>query len=1034
MSVEIFQPRADDRKRRAADRSHALVLSFCWIWLATGMSISARALDPNMTVSQFAHAAWLTQDGYFNGSPSVVTQTVDGYLWIGTESGLMRFDGSRFLPWVPPDGHHLPSNAIFSLLGARDGSLWIGTRAGLAHLTKDKLVVFPDSSETVYSLFESPLGQIWFTHDSVERSPPICEVSGAAIHCLDKADGVSALGPSNGLVRDISGNLWTGTERGLFRWRPGSSASYLSPGLKNAEGHDGVTALVQGPDGSLWVGMDWTGRGRGLQQFREGIWKRVSEPGLDGSTLSVLALLQDRGGGLWVATANQGIYHIHGSHVDRFGSEDGLTANRVKSFYEDREGGIWAVTTRGIDSFHRPRVVTFSTREGLSVDNVVSVVVSRDDTVWLANGNSLDSIKDGHVSSVRSGEGLPGNEVTALLADHAGRLWVGIDADLFLYWQGRFSRVTRSDGRSTRFIVGMTEDINHNIWAEVSGSNRELICIRNSKVVEEYPETVVPSARLIAADSYGAIWLGLRDGNLARFRNGHADVFTFPHSESDPVRQVAVNSDESVFATTAYGLIAWRNDKTQTLTSRNGLPCDDAIGMNWDKRGALWLYMECGLVRIDKEEVQKWWKDARAIVLTSVFDPFDGLQSGRADYNPTAQSSDGRLWFANKAVLQMIDPSHLFRNEILPPVHLESVVADGKQFSTTGTVRLPSLVRDLEIDYTALSFVNPRRVRFRYRLEGRDASWQEAGTRRQAFYNDLGPGQYRFHVIACNNDQVWNETGATLDFSIPPAWYQTNWFRALCGVVLIGLTSVLYLVRMKSYARSMKLRFDERLSERTGLARELHDTLLQTIQGSKLVADGLDEYLDDLPRAKQSLAKLSQWLSQAMDEGRAALESLRNSVPSEDLSEALRHTANECAPNSMRVLVTVTGKVCPIHSVARDEVYRIAFEAIRNACVHSNGSTMTMAVNYGRDLTIQIHDNGGGFDPDLIRTGKPGHFGIKGMQERASKIGARLSLHTSVKDGTLFSLHIPGRVIFRSPGRGWRRLLSKLIFPKAENR
>jgi signal transduction histidine kinase len=284
-------------------------------------------------------------------------------------------------------------------------------------------------------------------------------------------------------------------------------------------------------------------------------------------------------------------------------------------------------------------------------------------------------------------------------------------------------------------------------------------------------------------------------------------------------------------------------------------------------------------------------------------------------------------------------------------------------------------------------------------------------------------------VIACNNDQVWNEAGATLFFSIPPAWYQTKLSKALCVVAMILLTSMLYLFRMNRYAKSMKVRFDERLSERTRLARELHDTLLQTIQGSKLVADGIEEYLDDPRRAKQSLAKLSQWLSQAMDEGRAALESLRNAATSGELSEALRHTADECAPSSMRVFLTVTGNVCPLHPVARDEVYSIAFEAIRNACVHSNGSAMTIAVSYGRDIKIQIDDNGRGFDPDLIQTGKPGHFGITGMKERASKIGARLMLRTSVKDGTKFSLIVPGHVIFRSSRRGWSRLLYKLTFP-----
>ena len=302
-------------------------------------------------------------------------------------------------------------------------------------------------------------------------------------------------------------------------------------------------------------GLEWPGLGEAgdLQQFRDGIWKPVIEPGLDSSTLSVLALLRDRNGGLWVGTANQGIYHIHGSHVDNYRSEDGLSANKVKSFYEDREGGIWAVTTRGIESFHRPLVVTFSTREGLSLDNVVSVVVSPEDTVWLANGNSLDSMRDGHISSVRSGEGLPGNEVAALFVDHAGQLWVGVDSDLFLYKQGRFSRVVRSDGSSTRFIVGMTEDMNHDIWAEVSGSNRELIRIRNLKVVEEYPAAVIPTARLLAADRHGAIWLGLRDGTWQDFATDEQKYLPFltlnqmwsarssstPMTQSSPQRYMA---------------------------------------------------------------------------------------------------------------------------------------------------------------------------------------------------------------------------------------------------------------------------------------------------------------------------------------------------------------------------------------------------------------------------------------------------------------------------------------------------------------
>ena len=245
--------------------------------------------------------------------------------------------------------------------------------------------------------------------------------------------------------------------------------------------------------------------------------------------------------------------------------KEGLSGNLVLQFYEDLEGGIWAVTNKGIDSFHSSKINTFSIEEGLPTDNVVSVVAGQHDIVWLANGNSLTSMKADHIRSVRYGEGLPGHEVTSLFEDHAGKLWVGVDNDLYEYGHGRFERVRRRDGSSTRFIVGITEDIQHNIWAEVSGANRELVRIRNLKVVDEYTEAAVPSARQLAGDAHGAIWLGLRSGNLARFSDGHTEVISFPHSIDSDVRQVVVNSDDSVFGTTAFGLVAWRNGKTQIL-------------------------------------------------------------------------------------------------------------------------------------------------------------------------------------------------------------------------------------------------------------------------------------------------------------------------------------------------------------------------------------------------------------------------------------------------------------------------------------
>ena len=983
--------------------------------------IPAEALDPNIDVSQYAHAVWLVQDGYFNGTPWAVTQTTDGYIWVGTGSGLLRFDGSRFAPWKFSDAQRLPSDEIFSLLGARDGSLWIGTRAGLAHFVNRKLVNFPEFHDSVHSILEDPSGTIWISREGgSEPRGPICKVFGKTIQCLDKSNGVPlstcCAGP---LVRDRSGNLWAGTDRAIVRWRPGASAAYsLNIGASN--GLEGVNALSAASDGSLWVGMEWTGRRGGLEQFAMDRWKPFTLPGFDGTALKTNALLLDRDGGLWVGTANRGVYHIHGGHVDRFGAEEGLSSNFVLGFFEDREGGVWVATSRGLDSFHQSQIITFSTHEGLSADNVVSVVVSQDDTVWLANGDSLDSVKDGRIASVRSGNGLPGHEVTSLFEDHAGHLWVGVDNDLFMYEHRQFYRVRRKNGSSTRFIVGITEDTAHNVWAEVSGSKRELIRIRDLKVVEEYPEALIPSARPLAADRRGGIWLGLRNGNLARLRSGHIEVFPFPHDTDSDVHQVMIASDGSVYGTTAFGLVARWNGKSQTLTSRNGLPCDGIIGVIQDNQGALWLYTECGLVEVEKAELQRWWADPLTMIASKRFGALDGVQPGIPDYNPIAKSSDGKLWFANQFVLQSIDPGHLIHNEIRPPVHLEDLFVDRKRFSPAENLRLPPLTLDLQIDYTALSFVNPRKVRFRYKLEGRDATWQDPGTRRQAFYNDLSPGKYRFQVIACNNDGVWNEQGATLGFSVLPAWYQTAWFRLLALTFGLGLALLLILFDRQRYATLLRARYDERLEVRTRLARELHDTLLQTIQGSKPAADVARESLSDPGKLRSTLDRLSQWLDRASSEGRAALESLRgSSTDTENLPVALRDVVDVCRPDSMQIVSSASGVARPMHPMIRDEVFRIGEEAIRNACAHSGGTSLTVGVDYGKNVTLTIRDDGCGFDPKLVDSGKPGHFGILGMRERASHIGGRLSLSTRVGEGSCLTLIIPGKVIFISPAARW---------------
>jgi signal transduction histidine kinase len=422
------------------------------------------------------------------------------------------------------------------------------------------------------------------------------------------------------------------------------------------------------------------------------------------------------------------------------------------------------------------------------------------------------------------------------------------------------------------------------------------------------------------------------------------------------------------------------------------------------------------LLAVGSDDLQRWWEHPEATLKVWTFDVFDGAQPAIVFNQPSASlSPDGRLWFANGTVLQMVDPTHVTWNALPPPVHVEGVIADRKNYSPRQDLPLPSLTRDLEIDYTALSFVIPLKVRFRYKLEGRDAAWQEPGTRRQAFYSDLRPGRYRFRVIACNNDGVWNDVGDTLDFSVAPAWYQTNWFRILCVVSGVFIIWVIYRLRVRQISRAIGARFDERLAERTQMAGDLHDTFLQTIQGSKLVVDLALKPSTDPIGMRGALEQLSVWLERATQEGRAALNSLRTATAqTNDLAEALRRvTKDDLIPSSMAVTFSVVGDAREMHPIVRDEIYRMGYEAIRNACIHSGASQLDVELRYTRDLALRVSDNGIGIDPVIADRGKDGHFGLQGMRERAARIGGNLMLGSSSNSGTEIKLVVPGDVVFR---------------------
>jgi signal transduction histidine kinase/ligand-binding sensor domain-containing protein len=995
------------------------------------LSTSSWGVDPATHISQYRHTAWRIKDGLLHGESNAITQTPDGYIWIGTSAGLMQFDGVRLAPWKPPDGSQLPSQNIRTLLTARDGSLWIGTDGGLSHWTHGGMANYLKDYGVISNILEDHRGKIWITRTRTRVTHdhgPLCQVSGSKLECYTFPSETETSGCCLGLVEDGAGTLWIGSSTALLRWRDGSLTVYPNKNL--TPGTDGVEALASASDESLWVGIENAGPGMGLQRFEQGSWKPYASPGLDGSKLAITALFLDRDQALWVGTGNRGMYRIRGSRVDHFSSANGLSSNSVYSFYEDHEGSIWVGTSEGIDCFRDIPVVTFSAEEGLNEDDVVSVLSAHDGTIWVGNDASLDAIRDGAVSSIRTGKGLPGHQVTSLFEDLAGQLWVGVDDRLWIYQKRHFIEIKRSDGGHVGTAAGMTEDGEGNVWVVTSAPSKKLVRIRDFKVVEEIPVPHIPASRALAADRTAGIWLGLMNGDLARYRNGNLESFSFNHDPNVRVRQVVVNADNSVLGATAVGLIAWKDGRLQTMTVNNGLPCDNIFSFLSDENN-YWLYTQCGLVEITNAQMHQWWEQPSIVLQVDIIDLSDGVRPQFPSFEPPAsRSPDGRLWFANNSVLQMFDPAHTKKNLVSPPVHVEQIIADGKTYDTgldkAGRLPLPPLIRDLEIDYTALSFVAPEKVRFRYKLEGRDRDWQDVGNRRQAFYTNLPPRHYRFRVAACNNRGVWNEAGAFLDFSISPAYYQTNWFRGLWGAAFLGLLWVAYQIRIRQLRHKFAAVLDARVNERTRIARELHDTLLQSFHGLLLhFQTGIDLLPGHPVDARKTLEIAIDRADQAINEGREAVQGLRASVvETNDLVSAVRILGEELGaadtnPNSAVFEVEVEGAPRNLHPILRDEIYRIAAEALRNAFRHAQAQRIEVEVLYGeRWLRLRVRDDGKGIDPKFLSgDGRAKHYGLHGMRERAKLVGGKLAVWSKLDSGTEVELSIPASTAYATSSR-----------------
>ncbi len=783
------------------------------IFLASLVLISGPsfALDPLKTISQYRHDVWQTDQGLPQNSVNAILQTRDGYLWLGTYQGLVRFDGQRFMVFRTESTPELRSNRILALCEDRDGTLWIGTSAG-------GLTRYRDGAFTTYSTREG------LANDSV-----------LALHV------------------DRSGALWIGTRGGgLARF---DHERFTTFGAAQGLTSDIITSVAEGPDGSLWFGTD----GEGLVHYRDGKFSTLTTADglLDNEVWSVYV---DRRGDLWIGTYGEGVARLHDGTFTNFRVADGLPNGRVFAITEDRDDNLWFGTDGGgIARFRDGRFTTYASRQGLSADSVYSIYEDREGSLWVGTfTGGLNRLTDGAFTSITAEEGFTDDFVYSIFQDHDGVLWFGsASGRVFRSESGGFREAVRGPKVS---IWSMAEDGDGQLWVGTDGDGLARVADRKLitySVKDGLANDVVWSLikardgglwigtaggglnrfkdgkfqtfgkdeglsnlfiRVVHEDRQGRVWVGTDGGGLASLEHGRFTTYTTRDGLSnDSIRAIYEDQDGVLWiGTYGGGVTRFEGGRFTALTSRHGLFDDVVFQILEDGTGNLWMSCNRGVFKVSRRELNEVARGTRKTVTSLAYGTRDGMKSAEcSDGSPAAwRARDGRLWFATSRGVTVVDPDRIRVNRQPPPVVIERVTIDN-QAVTPGMSIGPQLGKGrFEFQYVGLSLVAPERMRFRYRLDGFDENWIEAGTRHTAYYTNLPPGAYRFVVMAANNDGVWNEAGASFEFHRAPRFSQTYWFYAICGVAAASVGTGGHLWRVRR-ARKREAELMQLVEERT---------------------------------------------------------------------------------------------------------------------------------------------------------------------------------------------------------------------------
>ena len=1008
------------RKRRAFSAVHsASLLVLC---LAASFGGAAYAIDPNRAMSQYLRERWGTEQGFPRGPVYAIAQSNDGYLWIGTQAGLVRFDGLSFrLVRDVPGLQH--GESVLGLMPDRDGNLWIGLdgatllryRSGVF----DRPVAETSLNSRVTAMTQSNQGELLIS--VMERGAMVYR-RGAFGTIAD----ASALprSPVLSVAQTSDGSIWAGTRgAGLFRFQEGRTSS-VTENLPDPK----VNCLVSGANGELWVGTDG-----GIVRWNGNKLTAAGMQSLNG--IQVLAMARDRDGNIWAGTDSRGLLRLNERGVAPLDTVDDRLREAVTAVFEDREGNLWIGSNGRIERLRDSAFVTYSQPEGLPTDGSNPIFVDSENRTWFPPvEGGLWWMKEGTHGHV-SNDGLD-RDVVYSIAGSNGELWLG-----------------RQRGGLTRLRTGQSP-FNAQTYTKADGLAQD-------------------SVFSVYQTRDGSVWAGTLSGGVSRLSGGRFVTYTTANGLlSNTVASILEGSDGTMWFATPGGLNALSKGRWQSYTSQDGLPSDnvyclleDSAGVLWigtaaglafrgskgiqgpggapawlrepilgleeDRYGSLWLATSHRVLRVNRQRLLQGTLREGDLREYGVADGLRGSEGVRRHRSVIGDSA-GRIWFSLNRGISVVDPGRLTRNAAPTIVHVQAISADGDTVRLQDPVHVPGGRQRITFSFTGLNLSIPERVRFRYRLDGFDSDWSDPAATREAVYTNLAPRAYRFRVIANNTDGAWNSNEGASLLEVDPLFWQTWWFRAAAVLACAGSILAFFRLRMHQLTKRLSLRFEERLAERTRIAQELHDTLLQGFLSASMQVHVATDSLPEDSGAKPTLTRALQLMRQVIEEGRNAVRGLRSSSsPSLDLEQAFSGVQAELVPKDktgeqIGFRIIVEGQQKPLHPLLRDDVYRVGREALINAFRHAHAKNIEVEVKYSpRQLRILVRDDGRGIDPQILKSGRDGHWGLSGMRERAEQMGARLRVYSSAAAGTEVELSVPGHIAFQDRPRRHLRWFRK---------